>query len=353
MTIGKPVYHAFDRNLTGEGHVGGHPRGVLCPEPGRHGVDDRRTLGRRAPRLRPCPLAQPALLLGDRRSVGGRGRGHGPEPTGRAVSDRPASPGTHPVSSLDVPSPIVIVHTALTVLSAFVATFLASAAVWAVAVVRPQSTLIQRIIVAWSRAWLVPAGVDLQVVGEEHVDPTTSYVVVANHRSNIDVMVCFAALPIPIRYLAKAELFRIPVFAQAMRAIGIVEVDRKHRRELSIIETVNRQADQVIARGHSLIIYPEGTRSRDGSPRPFKKGAFTMAVASGMPVLPVTLHGTRDVWAPHRFWIHPGRVTVVIDPPIDTSGLDRSDVEALRQRVEAQINGHLDRIDDIPDVDRR
>jgi len=258
------------------------------------------------------------------------------------------------VSSPNVPMLTVAVRTFLTILSALVATFVASISAWLVGTFRPSSPLIQRIIVEWSRAWLVPAGVDLTVVGREHVDPNTSYVVVANHRSNIDIMVCFAALPIPIRFLAKAELFRVPVFAQAMRAIGIVEVDRKHTRELSIIETVNEQAQQVIERGHSLIIYPEGTRSRDGSPRTFKKGAFTMAVTAKMPVLPVTLDGTRNVWAPNRFWFHPGAVTVVIDPPIPTEGLDRGDVDALRVRVQDQILGHLQRLGtDSPDLDKR
>jgi 1-acyl-sn-glycerol-3-phosphate acyltransferase len=258
------------------------------------------------------------------------------------------------VSSQTVTSPSIVLRTVTTTISALVATFAASTAILLIAAVRPSSTLIQRVIVAWSRAWLTPAGVDLQVIGQEHVDPATSYVVVANHRSNIDVMVSFAALPIPIRFLAKAELFRIPVFAQAMRAIGIVEVDRKHTHHMSIIDTVNEQAEKVIARGHSLIIYPEGTRSRDGAPRPFKKGAFTMAVASGMPVLPVAIHGTRRVWAPNRIWVHPGTVTVVIDPPIDTTGIGRAEVDRLRARVQDQINGHLDRLRaEMPTIDER
>ena len=234
-----------------------------------------------------------------------------------------------------------IPRTIVTLLSGFVATVVCGLSAWAVGHFRPSSPLIQRIIVAWSKAWLVPARVRLDIRGIDHVDPHTSYVVVANHRSNIDVMVCFVALPVPIRYLAKRELFRVPVLAQAMRAIGIVEVDRQHRRDTSIIETVNRQAQAVIERGHSLIIYPEGTRTRDGSPRPFKKGAFTMAATSGMPVLPVTIHGSRAIWPPTRPWIHAGTVTVVIDPPIATTGLGREDVEGLRSAVQNQINERL------------
>lgn len=258
------------------------------------------------------------------------------------------------LSSSTVKTLLAVPRTVLTLLSGLVGTILASLSAWAVATVRPSSPLIQKILEAWSRTWLIPAGVDLTVIGREHIDPGTSYVVVANHRSNIDIMVCFATLPIPIRYLAKAELFRVPLLAQAMRAIGIVEVDRRHSREVSIIDSVNAQAKKVIERGHSLIIYPEGTRTRDGAPRPFKKGAFTMAVAADMPVLPVTVYGTRQVWTPTRFLIHPGPVTVLIDPPIETAGLDRSDVDALRARVQDLITANLDRMRaDVTDLGSR
>jgi 1-acyl-sn-glycerol-3-phosphate acyltransferase len=224
-------------------------------------------------------------------------------------------------------------RTLLTLFSGCVATIVLGSAAAVIGHVRPSSPLVQRIVVAWSRAWLVPAGVRLEVEGAEHVDPDASYVVTANHLSNIDVMVCFVALPVPIRYLAKRELFSVPVLAQAMRAIGIVEVDRRNAGSPNILESVNRQSRAVIDRGHSLIIYPEGTRSRTGELRPFKKGAFTMAIQAGMPVLPVTIHGTREIWKPMTPWIRPGTVRVVIDRPIPTSGMGRSDAEALRNEV--------------------
>jgi 1-acyl-sn-glycerol-3-phosphate acyltransferase len=186
--------------------------------------------------------------------------------------------------------------------------------------------------------------VKTEVRGLEHVVRGVSYVVVANHRSNIDVMVGFAALPIPIRYLAKQELFRVPILAQAMRAIGIVEVDRQKARGAAAIESVNRQSAAVIERGHSLIIYPEGTRSRDGAPKPFKKGAFTMAAAAGMPVLPVAIAGSRHVWRPGRPWIHPGTVVVTVDPPMATSGPDALDAGDIRERAREIIESHLQQV---------
>lgn len=225
-------------------------------------------------------------------------------------------------------------RTILTLLSGALGTLVLGTAATIVGHVRPTSPLVQRIVVAWARSWLIPAGVRLEVRGADLVDRSTSYVVTSNHLSNIDVMVCFLALPVPIRYLAKRELFRVPILAQAMRAIGIVEVDRQHSRSVSILDSVNRQSQTVIDRGHSLIIYPEGTRSRDGELKPFKKGAFTMAINAGMPVLPVTLYGTREVWRPQTPWIHRGTVIVIIDPPIATDGMDRSHADKLRDRVQ-------------------
>lgn len=231
-------------------------------------------------------------------------------------------------------------RTAATLLSGLVGTILMGVAATVVGHLRPTSPLVQRIIVGWSRSWLVPAGVSIEVRGAERVDTDRSYVVVANHLSNMDIMVCFVAVPVPVRYLAKKELFRIPLLAQAMRAIGIVEVDRQHRGAATIY-SVNRQSRMVTERGLSLIIYPEGTRSRQGVLQPFKKGAFTIAVESGLPVLPVTVHGTHQVWRPGSPWIRRGTVTVVIDEPIETAGMTRSDVSSLRDRVHAQVAGHL------------
>ncbi len=234
---------------------------------------------------------------------------------------------------------IAVPRTLLTLLSGLLSTGFIAIAVIAYSRVRPDGHFIESLIKAWARSWLVPAGCELTISGTENVDPTHSYVVVANHVSNFDVMVCFQALPIPIRYLAKKELFAIPLLRTAMKAIGIVEVDRQAKG--AAIDSVNFQSSQVIARGHSLIIYPEGTRSRNGELRTFKKGAFTMAVAAGMPILPVTIKGTWEMWQPGAMTIRPGRVDVMIDTPIPTEGLGRGDIDRLRSETHALIESRL------------
>jgi 1-acyl-sn-glycerol-3-phosphate acyltransferase len=234
---------------------------------------------------------------------------------------------------------IAIPRTVVTWLVGVLATIVGALAVILIALVDDTSPLIERVIRGWSRSWLLASGTRLEVTGQENIDPTQSYVVVANHLSTLDIMVCFLAVRLPIRYLAKKELFKIPLLAQGMRAVGIIEVDREARR--SIHGVVNRQAKELIEKKRSLIIFAEGTRPRDGVMRPFKKGAFTMAIASQLPVLPLAIHGTYAAAVPGRPWFRGGPVTAIVDPPIPTEGMTQSDVDGLRDRVRAIIADHV------------
>lgn len=227
----------------------------------------------------------------------------------------------------------------LTALTGFLATVVGSAAVIILSKVSPTSPWIDRTARMWSRAWLLAAGVHLEVEGGEHLDPGRSYVVVANHVSNLDIMVCFLAVRLPIRFLAKKELFSIPLLATAMRSIGIVEVDRSAHS--AIHDQINVQAKQLVASGRSLIIYPEGTRSRAGDLATFKKGAFTMAITAQLPVLPVTIHGTYRAWPPHSMKIRGGPVSVIVERPVETTGMTHADTTRLRDEVHGLIASRL------------
>lgn len=152
-----------------------------------------------------------------------------------------------------------LVRTAATLLVGLIVTYIASVMVTVLGRLRPHSPTIDRVARWWSRSWLAAARVELTVNNGDLVDPSRSYVVVANHRSALDIMACFLALPIPIRFLAKKELFRIPIFGTAMRSIGIVEVDR--RAPTALHDQINQAAWKLIEADRSLIIYPEGTRS--------------------------------------------------------------------------------------------
>lgn len=234
---------------------------------------------------------------------------------------------------------IDIPRTVVTLLAGVVATLVAVPTVMIAAAINDVSPFIEHVIRTWSRVWLVCSGTTLEVMGQENIDPTRSYVIVANHLSAFDIMACLLAVPIPMRFLAKTELFKVPVFAQGMRAVGIVEVDRAARG--SIHADVNRQGKELIGKGRSLIIYAEGTRSRDGALKPFKKGAFTMALTSHLPVLPVSIHGSYEAWPPGQPWVHGGVIRVVIDPAIETTGMTQADGNELRDKVRDVIAGRV------------
>lgn len=197
----------------------------------------------------------------------------------------------------------------------------------------PNARVIRPTMRLWGFVFMKVCGVGWEVEGMEHLDTGRSYVLVSNHQSNLDPPFHIAVFSrrVSVRFLAKAELFKIPLFAQAMRRIGIVETDRAahaaaHRK-------INQQVGVVIERGLSLVIYPEGTRSRDGSVRPLKKGAFRIAIDNGMPVVPVATVGLREAWEPGKKLIRGGHARLVIHEPIPTTGLTSADIDALRDRV--------------------
>lgn len=213
-----------------------------------------------------------------------------------------------------------------------VATAIVASTVLVVASVSKTSPLIDRVIRWWSWSWLWITGTSLEVRGS--FDPERSYVVVSNHASWLDIMVNFIATPVPLRFLAKKELFKIPLLAPAMRAIGIVEIDRS--KAISLHEWINEQAATVADRAQSIMVYPEGTRTRTGELQRFKAGAFFIAVENQLPILPVTIHGSWDAWRPERL-VHGGSIVAEIGEPIPTEGLATGDVRELTRSVEGVV----------------
>jgi len=191
----------------------------------------------------------------------------------------------------------------------------------------------------WSRVFLMVPPMSYSVTGVEHIRRGTQYFFLANHLSNFDIPLLFRAIPTPIRYLAKKELYRIPVFAQALHVAGIVKIDRGAGAKS--YAAINEGVARAKANGYSLIVFPEGTRSRDGDLHPFKKGAFRMAISTGLPVVPVTVNGTWEVWPPGSKLFYRGHADVVIHEPIETANLTVKDIDALRTRVYDIVDGQF------------
>jgi 1-acyl-sn-glycerol-3-phosphate acyltransferase len=203
------------------------------------------------------------------------------------------------------------------------------------------SPRVERALRAGSRWWLRAMRARLDVHGLEHIRPGQAYVIVANHQSALDPMAVLAALPHPVRFLAKAELFRLPAFGPALRRVGMVAVDRGAVDARGVIDG----ADRVLAAGRSLLVFPEGTVSADGRLLPFKPGAFAIAHAHRVPVLPVTISGTRTAWPVRtgRLVPHPVTVRVEVGEELAPAGRTRRDIVAVRARARDVINDSLAR----------
>ena len=186
----------------------------------------------------------------------------------------------------------------------------------------------------WARSILVGSRVHVRVNGLSNIEPDKSYVYMANHQSNFDIPVLLGYLPVQFRWLAKAELFKIPVFGRAMRGAGYVKIDRFNQE--SAFDSIS-EAAQKMKNGVSVMIFPEGTRSKDGRIKSFKKGGFVMAVDAGVPIVPVIIRGTWSIMAKSSLRINRGDVEMEIAKPIDTIGYSRETKEELMDKVRTVI----------------
>jgi 1-acyl-sn-glycerol-3-phosphate acyltransferase len=194
---------------------------------------------------------------------------------------------------------------------------------------------------AWLNLKLVGARVTIE--GFDHLDPRRSYVFVSNHRSNLDVLALVAALwDFQLRWVAKEELFRIPLFGWGLRATKQILVNRAdHAQALaSLAEAKKRMHD-----GISVVFFPEGTRG-GGAMLPFKKGCFVFALETGAPIVPIAISGTERL-LPRAAWTvqRGGDVRVAICPPIPTEARSRDDRDTLLAEVRAAIERSVERLD--------
>jgi 1-acyl-sn-glycerol-3-phosphate acyltransferase len=192
----------------------------------------------------------------------------------------------------------------------------------------------------WSRALLEQARVELEISGHENVALGESYVVMSNHQSHYDIPVVFQALGIPLRMVAKKELFGIPVMGRAMRYSGFVEVDRgRHARAIRSLTSARERLEKD---GTSVWIAPEGTRSKTGQLGKFKRGGFHLAIDAGLRILPVAIDGSRKVLKAKGLEVHKGQtVRVAIGAPIAAAEFGRARVGELIRSVRETIQGKL------------
>ncbi|MBI5252147.1 MAG: 1-acyl-sn-glycerol-3-phosphate acyltransferase [Desulfomonile tiedjei] len=190
----------------------------------------------------------------------------------------------------------------------------------------------------WNWAVAKFMGLTFSISGAEKIVPGSSYIIAPNHQSFADILALFVNLPTPFRWVIKKELLKIPLFGKALGATGAICLDRsdKERSVKSLQEGTNK-----LGEGWSVLIYPEGTRTPDGLLHAFKKGAFMMAVQTGVSILPVTCNGAFKVMPKNTLLFRPGHITLSIGDPILTKGLTESSVPQLMERTWQAINKHL------------
>lgn len=185
----------------------------------------------------------------------------------------------------------------------------------------------------WSRAVLWAGGVKIRVHGWENSAAGEPRVYAANHVSWFDVPALAATLP-RYKFVAKAELFKVPIFGRGIRAAGMIEIHRENRKAAFGAYDV---AAEKIRAGNSVVVFPEGTRGHKYALRPFKKGPFVLAIAAGVPIVPVILHGTIEVLKRDSMWAHPGTVDIHLLEPVITAGTDYDHREVLMAKVRGRM----------------
>jgi len=185
----------------------------------------------------------------------------------------------------------------------------------------------------WSSLVLWAAGVKVHVHGFETLNAAEPHIYASNHVSWFDVPALAKILP-HYKFVAKAELFKVPVFGHGMRAVGMIEIQRENRK--AAFGAYDVAAERIRA-GSSVVVFPEGTRGREYALRPFKKGPFVLAIAAGVPIVPIIVHGTIEVMKKGSMWVHPGTIDVHLLEPVSTAGIDYDHREALMQAVRGKM----------------
>ena len=190
----------------------------------------------------------------------------------------------------------------------------------------------------WAYVMLAVSFVPTEIRNKAKIQKGTSYIIVSNHQSLYDIIALVTTLDIQFRWFIKKEVLKIPLFGYALYASRNIFIDRSHRDKA--IESINKGINR-LPRGVSVMVFAEGTRSPDGQIHEFKKGGFIPAVTRHIPILPVTVNGSRRVLPKGSVILTPGKIQIVVGDPIDTSGYTTANVQELIDRTRLAITSNF------------
>ncbi|MBN7773663.1 lysophospholipid acyltransferase family protein [Clostridium aminobutyricum] len=189
---------------------------------------------------------------------------------------------------------------------------------------------INQVVLQWASSLLKMAGVTCTVQGLENIPADRAVLFTSNHQGNFDIPLMLAKLGEPNPVIAKDSLEKMPMISNWMKLFDCLFIDRDNARQSL---RVFAEAEKVIEEGRSIIIFPEGTRSKQDEAGEFKAGAFKIAMKTGAPIVPVAIDGSYRAMEAHGFWIHPAHVKITILPPIETAGLSKEEAKHISTRV--------------------
>lgn len=190
----------------------------------------------------------------------------------------------------------------------------------------------------WSRIILTVACVRTSITGKEKIDKRQSYIIISNHQSHFDIPALIVRLGVQYRWVIKTEIRKIPLFGYALDASRNIFIDRSNRE--SAIRSINEGIDRLPV-GVGVLFFAEGSRSTDGKIQKFKKGGFSVAIQKGLPILPVTVNGSRRILPKHSLVFSPGRIELVVDDPIPTEGYTMDTMDQLMEKTRNVIAGNF------------
>ena len=196
-----------------------------------------------------------------------------------------------------------------------------------------------KLIKMWARWVIWSTGIQYEIDGLDNLNLDKRYIFMSNHESALDIVLGVAAIPYNLVFLAKKELFRVPVFGWAMEAAGMIKIDRQNPEIAR--KSVSEAVDTLMHSSFSTLIYPEGTRSNGEELLPFKKGGFILAIRTQLPVVPITILGAGNVLPKGTLAIKKSHIKMIIDNPIPTLGMDINNKDQLLQDCRNIINQNL------------
>jgi 1-acyl-sn-glycerol-3-phosphate acyltransferase len=186
----------------------------------------------------------------------------------------------------------------------------------------------------WARIILAASGVKVKVIGLDNIDKGRPYIFAANHQSQFDIFTMQGCFDFDFRWLAKKELFQVPLFGRAMHLAGYISIDRSHGRQA--LKSLKEAAERIAA-GTSVILFPEGTRSMDGKLHDFKSGGMVLAIKSGVPLVPVGISGTYEILPKGSLLAKPGQVTIRVGKPIATKDFSAGQKHELATMIQGEV----------------